>query len=146
MRVLYVGLLLAAVAPLASTYRANFLRVRVTAASAAAVRAIWRPYAGAVSSRGEDQQAALGARRRITHPDSARRWRDPAARDTVTVWTPAEFIVDMAAGPVVVEAVGRDSVRVEAHLSPRRGRAVAAWGQALRIESDGITPRVRRRR
>jgi hypothetical protein len=129
MRLIVTGILIAVAAPSVSEHRAGI-----------------RAPDGAVTSSGADQQAALRARRSITHPDSIRRWRDAAARDTTLVRAPAEFLVDMTAGPVVVEAVGRDSIRVEAQLSPRRGPIVASWGRALRIESDGVTPRVLRRR
>ena len=126
------------------SHRANFLHIAVTAPESATVRAIWRPYAGAVVSRGEDQQAALRGRRGITNADSVRRWRDPDVRDTILVKAPAEFLVDMMAGPVVVEAVV-DSVKVEAQLSVRRGPLVSAWGKAVVVDSDGVAPSIVRR-
>jgi hypothetical protein len=146
MRAIAIGFLVLAGAPSGPARRANFVRVVVTAPPSAAVRAIWRPYAGAVTSNGEDQQGALRARSRVTHPDSLRRWRDPAARDTVVARAPAEFLVDMTAGPILVEAVGRDSIHVGVQLSPQRGPVAASWGRALQIESDGLAPRVLRRR
>ena len=146
MHAIAIGILLVVMAPAASEGRANFVHVAVTAPPGAPVRAIWRPYAGAVTSKGEDQQAALRARRRVTHPDSLRRWQDPAARDTVVVKAPAELLIDMSAGPVLVEALESDSIHAEVQLSPRRGPVVASWGRALTIDSDGRTPRVTRRR
>lgn len=124
---------------------ANFLQIVISEPDSATVRVIWRPYAGAVSSRGEDQQARLRTRRGVTNADSLRRWNDPSSRDTVLIGTPAELIVDMTAGPVIIEAA-KDSVRVEAQLTPRRGVVVGTWGAVLVVESDAITPSVTRKR
>ena len=81
-----------------------------------------------------------------SNPDSVRHWRDPAARDTIAMKTPTEFVVDMTGGPIVVESLGQDSVHVETQLTPRRGPIVAVWGHKLIIDSDGLAPRVDRRR
>jgi hypothetical protein len=147
--VLVAGLLVATAASAWTTGsepRANFLHVWVTAQQGESVRAIWRPYAGAVASLGQDQQAALRARRQITHPDSLRRWADSTARDTIVVSAPAEFLVDMTGGAIVVESVGNDSLRVEAQQSPWRGPIVSAVGRSLLLDADGVKPEVRRRR
>jgi len=125
---------------------ANFLWIRVTSHSHSAVRAIWRPYAGAVGSSGDAQQAAVRRRWAFrTSADSVRRWQDSAARDTITVQTPTEFVVDMSGGPIVVEALGRDSIRVEAQLTPMRGPDASAWGRAIVVSSDGREPKVMQR-
>lgn len=122
---------------------ANFLRISVTAHHPVALRAIWRPYAGAVGSHGEVQQGPLRNRNwGAANRDSVRRWQDPAARDTVSVKSPTMFVVDMTGGPVVIEAVSADSIRVEAQLMPGRGPVVAAWGRRVLVMSDGIMPRM----
>jgi hypothetical protein len=126
--------------------RANDLSIVVTGKDSIAVRVIWRPYAGAVVSRGEDQQAALRRRHSITHPDSIRRWTEPDARDSILFCLPGELYVDMGGGPIVVEASQSDSLHVEAQLAPPRGQVVSAWGHSLLIESDGIRPYVTRLR
>ena len=130
--------------PNASPRRANFLHVTVTASRPTDARAVWRPYAGAVGAEINAQQDRLLSRRAITHPDSVRRWADPAARDTVPLRTPTEFVVDMTGGPVVVEVVGTDSVRIEAQLTPARGPVVSGWGRAFSISSDGLSPSLER--
>jgi hypothetical protein len=131
---------------IAKTPRANFLNISVTAPQAVPVWAIWRPYAGALGD-GREQQYRLRNRHHWTsNPDSVRRWQDPAARDTVRMTTPAEFTVDMMAGPIVVMSAGRDSVRVAAQLAPWRAPIVASWGHLFEISSDGITPQIDRRR
>jgi hypothetical protein len=77
--------------------------------------------------------------------DSTRRWQDPKSRDTVVVSAPAEFTVDMTSGPVVIEVVKGDSVKVVAQLTPARGPIVTLWGKALVVESDGVAPWITRR-
>jgi hypothetical protein len=124
-----------------STPRANFLVIEVNSAAPVTVRAIWRPFAGSFSF--EEQQARIRAIRGTTQPDSVRRWNDPGALDTVVAKSPTAFVVDMTAGPVVIETTG-DSIRVDAQLTPRRGQLVSAWGKRLVVESDGITPSVTR--
>lgn len=141
------AMVLAITVPLiAETRRANFLIITVTAQTPASVWAIWRPYAGAPGD-GREQQSRLRTRHQWrANPDSVRRWQDPAGRDTVRLTTPAEFTVDMTAGPIRVVSPSGDSVRVSAQLAPRRGRLVIAWGRAFDIDSNGIEPRVERRR
>lgn len=124
---------------------ANFLKIVVSGRDSAMVRVIWFLYAGAVRSRGEDQQARLKARRAFENADSLRRWHDPKSRDTLLIKIPAELIVDMSPGSVVIQAV-RDSILVEAQLTPRRGDLIKAWGRVLIVDSNGITPSVTRKR
>jgi len=128
--------------------RANFVRITVDRPAGARVRAIWRPYAGAMGpDAAAAQQAAIRHRNLFaTNADSAARWRDEAARDTAVHTVPVEFVVDMTGGPVVVESLTSDSVRVAAQLTPQRGPRVEAWGRAMVIESDGRTPGISRRR
>lgn len=141
-------LLLLSAGPLAppSTPRANFLYITVSANHSTPVHAIWRPNVGAVGD-GYAQQTALFDRERLPGAqDSMRRWRDPASRDTIAVQTPVGFTVDMTPGPIVIEAVGTDSIRVEAQLTPSRGPVVGSWGHVFVISADGVTPAVERRR
>ena len=135
------------VAVLASTWLAkgpllaNWVHVAVTAPRPVPIRAIWRPHAGGRTF--EEQQGAVRAAWALPGAaDSARRWRDPSARDTIGAGTPAEFVIDMGGGPVVFEAMGEDSIHVEVQLRPARSQIVSAWGRALRVESDGMTPRI----
>src|ERR1051325_5533642 len=108
--------------------QANFVHIAVTAAVPTSMHAIWRPYAGAISATGAEQQARLAWRRIFeANPDSVRHWQDETAKDTIRVTTPTEFVVDMTAGPVVIEALGSDSIRVEAQLTPRRGPLAGSW-------------------
>jgi hypothetical protein len=125
--------------------RANFLYITVTAGQATAVHAIWRPHAGAIGDGYAQQEAAFRARTVPNLQDSLRRWRDSTVRDTVVAETPVGFTVDMNEGPIVIEAAGRDSIRVAAQLTPARGSVVTAWGRALVVSADGMTPRVERR-
>ena len=115
--------------------RANFLYVAVTAAKPTAVHAIWRPHA-----------AVLDSRRYASLQDSMRRWQDTTVRDTTAVRTPVGFTVDMNDGPIVIEAVGDDSIHVEARLTPSRGPLVASWGRKFVVSADGVTPSVERHR
>jgi hypothetical protein len=125
---------------------ANFLRIAVTSATPGAARAIWRPYAGAVGS-GNEQQNALQRRRPFwTNADSLRRWQDTTVRDTIRIETPAELIVDMTGGPITVEAVGVDSIQVRAQLTPSRGPVASIWGRSIVVSSDGVEPKTVRRR
>ena len=75
--------------------QANFLHVVVTATHPVTIHAIWRPFAGAVGSDIENQQAAL----RTRGPEGLRRSMDLSVRDTIVVRTPADFEIDMAAAP-----------------------------------------------
>jgi hypothetical protein len=146
-RILGAFLLATAATAAHAPRRANFVHISITASSTASVRAIWRPYAGAVGSTGQEQQDALQRRRQFRNvPDSVRHWEDPAARDTIVLKTPTEVVVDMNGGPIVIELTAGDSVHVEAQLTPARGPVVASWGRAFIIESDGRTPYVERRR
>jgi hypothetical protein len=139
-----LGILIAALIPVPP--HANFLLIRVTSKSPSTVRAIWRPYAGAIGARADAQQAALSRRWAYrANADSMRRWQDSSVRDTITAQTPTEFIVDMTGGPIVVEACGVDSIRVEAQLTPLRGPSASTWGRAIVVSSDGIEPKVVRR-
>ena len=126
--------------------RANFLYVAVTAAKPTEVHAIWRPHAGAVGDGYAQQAAVLDSRRYASLQDSMRRWQDTTVRDTTAVRTPVGFTVDMNDGPIVIEAVGDDSIHVEARLTPSRGPLVASWGRKFVVSADGVTPRVERHR
>jgi hypothetical protein len=130
----------------AGTARANFLYITVTAKKAVEVHAIWRPYAGAIGDGDAQQNAVLNNRRFANVQDSTRRWRDTTVRDTIETHTPVGFTVDMNDGPIVIEALGDDSVRIEAQLTPARGATVGSWGHAFVVSADGVTPRVDRRR
>lgn len=137
-------LLLPGVVAGSSAVRANFVQITVTAPSATPLRAIWRPYVAAVGGSGA-QQRALQAMFHVPNPaDSAKRWRDPDARDTVSVKTPTTFNVDMNGGPIVIEVTGGDSVFVAAELMQQRGTA-SSWGRAFVVSADGRTVSVERR-
>jgi len=123
---------------------ANFVRIQVTAPEGATVRAIWRPLVGAVGGPGSQQAAIRGVLEQRSPADSMRRWRDPQARDTFVVKTPASFEVDMNGGPITIEVVGIDSVRVDAWQVPSSPPGVTAWGRKFEISSDGSGPRVKR--
>ena len=135
-------------APITTSRRANFVRIEVHAPLGGRVQAIWRPYAGATGVGGFGAQQAALQRRRLfaTNADSIARWRDERARDTVVAGVPVAFTVDMTAGPVIVESVTPDSIRVSVQLTPERGPRVDAWGRTMLIESDGRAPRITRRR
>ncbi len=124
--------------------QANFVRIEVTAPQGATVRAIWKPFVGAVGGPGSQQAAILTTRQKAVHPDSMRRWRDPEARDTFVVKTPASFEVDMSGGPITIEVVGKDSVHVDAWQVPSSPPGVTAWGRKFEISSNGNGPRVKR--
>ena len=126
------------------TARANFVLIKVTAPGAVTVRAIWRPYAGAVGGLGAQQAAIQEMLRGHDDPGRMARWRDPAGRDTVTVKTPAQFDVDMGDGPVVVEVVGRDSVYLDAQKTPAGGPSNGVWGRRFSISAYGGPPTVER--
>ena len=145
MRTLAIGALLVLSGTPSGDRRANFLDIAVTKPRDVVVHAIWRPYYGAVSVTGEEQQRRLIDRMSRKWPqDSLRRWGDPASRDTVSVTTPVDFVVDMSGGPIVIETISGDSVRVEAQLTPGRGPVVAVWARAFRVDADGIRPHVER--
>ena len=118
--------------------QANFLHVVVTATHPVTIHAIWRPFAGAVGADGENQQAAL----RTRGPEGLRRSLDLSVRDTIVVRTPADFVIDMTGGPASIEALGADSIRVQAQLLPARGAIVARWGRQLVVTADGVQPSV----
>ena len=118
--------------------QANFVHIVVTATHPVAIHAIWRPFAGAVGSDFENQQAAL----RTRAPEGLRRSMDMSLRDTIVVRTPAHFVIDMTAGPTIIEAPGTDSIRVQAQLLPARGTIAARWGRKLVVTADGIQPSV----
>ena len=118
--------------------KANFLHIVVTATHPVTIHAIWRPFAGAVGADGENQQAAL----RTRGPEGLRRSLDLSVRDTIVVRTPADFVIDMTAGPAIIEALGTDSIRVQAQLLPGRGAIVARWGRRLVVTADGVQPSV----
>lgn len=128
----------------AASVPANFVRIQVTAPEGATVRAIWRPLVGAVGGPGSQQAAIRGVLEQRSPADSIRRWRDPLARDTFVVKTPASFEVDMNGGPITIEVVGIDSVRVDARQVPNSPPGVTAWGRKFEISSDGSSPRVKR--
>ena len=148
MQVMVVSLCLAvAVASSPSTRRANFLRIGVTASTPATVRAIWRPRAGVIGANVADQQRALANPLNFpAPPDSLRRWRDPAARDTTLAQTPAQFVVDMSGTDVTIEVVTGSILRVEAQLTPARGPVVTVSGRAVTVRADGLKPSLEVRR
>jgi hypothetical protein len=124
--------------------RANFVRINVDGPARARIRAIWRPFAGAAGD-GFAQQAALQRRWPFaTNADSVARWGDERARDTVAHDVPVVFTVDMTGGPVIVESLTSDTVRVTVQLTPERGPRVETWGRTLRVESDGRAPSITR--
>lgn len=138
-----VGLLLLALAPLRVPARANMLHIRVTAAHVATLRAIWHPRAGVIGTTVEDQQRPLLNPLGVRPPaDSLRRWRDAAARDSVTASTPVEFVVDMSHGPVRIEVISPDTVEIEAQLAPGRGPIMRLRGRAFDLEADGREPSI----
>jgi len=128
-----------------SAVQANFVRIEVTAPASATVRAVWKPYVGAVGGPGSQQAAIRRMMAQPIPPDSLRRWRDPLARDTVVVKTPASFEVDMNGGPITIEVVGHDSVHVDAWQVPGSPPGVTAWGRAFEVSSEGHGPSVTRR-
>ena len=67
---------------------------------------------------------------------------DLSVRDTIVVRTPADFVIDMTGGPAFIEALGTDSIRVQAQLLPARGAIVARWGRRLVVTADGVQPSV----
>jgi hypothetical protein len=125
-------------------WRANFVRINVDRPANGRIRAIWRPYAGAAGD-GFAQQAALQRRGLYAaNADSVARWRDERARDTVVHDVPVVFTVDMTAGPVIVESLTSDTVRVTVQLTPERGPRAETWGRGLRVQSDGRAPIIMR--
>lgn len=127
-----------------SVVPANFVRIRVAEPRGATVRAIWRPYVGAVGGPGAQQERIRSMFEHTNSPDSIRRWRDPAARDTFVVKTPTSFEVDMNGGPITIEVVGADSVRLEAWQVSDGPPGVRAWGSKFEISSEGQGPHVKR--
>ena len=136
-RSLLVGVAMAAMA-FRRDRQANFVHVVVTASHPVTIHAIWRPLAGAVGSDLENQQTAI----RTRSPEDLRRSMDLSLRDTIVARTPAHFVIDMTAGPTIIEARGSDSIRVQAQLLTARGMIAATWGRKLVVTADGIQPRV----
>lgn len=123
--------------------RANFVHFHVTGPTSASIRAIWHPYAGAEGTTVDQQQRNL---RRMMgpvpdRPDSLRRWRDPGSRDTLMGTIPTDYVVDMNAGPVVIESVTGDSVTLNARLIGS-GMSVSGRGLRFTISADGGTVRM----
>jgi hypothetical protein len=131
---LFTALLGAAVPP-----RANFVLITINSPPGVAVRAIWRPHVGAVGGPGAQQASVRTMFGVPNSADSAKRWRDPAARDTFAVRTPAQFDVDMNGGPIWIEVDGSDSVFVDAQLFPLGSSGASGWGRSFSVSADGNT-------
>ncbi len=123
--------------------RANFVHFHLSGLSGATVRMIWHPYAGAAGTTIDRQQHNLERMGSVPNrPDSLRRWMDPTSRDTTLGEVPADYVVDMNAGPVVIESVNDDSLDLVARLIGS-GMSVSGHGLRFTVTADGHTVRVK---